>query len=145
MSIPIDSISVKDWIAIDFKPEPEVNDSHFSGQMFKPQVEYSGEPAEVVAISLPFILVRDVDGGAGTIDVRNTGLIKVSRQYVKQYREGTCCDLECQTAEPGKMTPIRRRECPVCQGPLKEKKRPGSSWAFICGECGFHGERNSKK
>jgi len=61
-----------------------------SEQQLLGHVEYSGIPLEVLAISLPFICLRNVlNDTVSAMDVRNRKFQRVTPQYVRQMRKAS--------------------------------------------------------
>lgn len=99
---PVDSLKINQWIAV-------CDDRDHRGN-----VTYTGEPCQIVSISLPFIAIRFGRGGAGDmIDTRRYGVVLLRPHYVKAV-----LDMEEEPERPKKRSrKSEEREpcaCPNC-------------------------------
>lgn len=140
---PVDDLHVNNWIAVcyDKRAEP---DMPFWGQHSR-QPSFTGQPLQIIAISLPFIAVRD-GRRRFSIDIRDFGVRKLHPTYVRQMK-GSYEDHDdgvCGISESGKEDVVLdegsiRGLCPMCGEKLRERRLATGVWVFICDECGFEG------
>lgn len=132
---PIDDLKPGDFIAV-VEDKRDLPDCYSRG-MFT----FNGLPLEVLAISLPFLAVND---GCTTtsLDVRQWGVRKVNRQYVKAMQDASP-DLVLPRGR--KRRKVRKtkpdpKDCPRCGSRMVEKlDKPTSAWFLTCRMCGFQG------
>lgn len=138
----VDDLHVGNWIALSGdKHEP--SQSHWFGPP-PPSIHYSGEPCQIIAISLPFLCVwLPKHDKADTIDVRRYNVVKLHRTYVRRM-------LELPTLTVPNLTDDVSAElideggdglCPNCGHSLRERMIAGDEigWHLHCIECGFKG------
>jgi len=125
---PIDDLRVGQWIAV------------CSDRMTKGRERYAsftGEPCEIVAISLPFIAVWIPRPGRGdTIDVRRYGVVRLDRKYVRVMLQ---MPLEDSPKDEDHEEQEQESLCPICGHKLSQRMvaGDGDELALHCSECGF--------
>lgn len=139
---PIDDLHVGQWIAVvgEKKEEPDCNP--FS--LFRPSKRdmVTGQPLQIVALSLPFIAVTD-GHRRFPLDVREVEVKKLHRKYV-QSMKARQKDWEPEgfaVPEPEKAkeeSTGKHGLCPMCGDRLIQRKSQGD-WFLACRECGFEG------
>jgi hypothetical protein len=125
-------------------------DTGFGGMDFamfgRPRaITYSGQPLEVLAVSLPFVSVTD-GRQVCAIDVRDARVQKLDRRYVAAMTADATKAIENTNRK-------RRRKkkskpdptlCPRCKcGKLIQRlivKPAGNEWSLACTQCGYQGE-----
>jgi predicted RNA-binding Zn-ribbon protein involved in translation (DUF1610 family) len=140
MSTPIDDLHVKQWVAVCHDKRVQGDAPHWMHADHPPS--FTGEPLQIVAISLPFIAVSD-----GTrrfaIDARDYGLRKLHPTYVRKMR-GVFMDhpdgiLAISETEDGVPADAAKGLCPLCSTRLRERRIAHETWVFKCPQCGFEG------
>lgn len=82
---PIDDLNEGQWIAIHSEKVTEEDYCQCGcGKRLTRGVIADGAPLQVIAISLPFILVEEGDKKY-TVDVRRTNVVKLTKKYVKEF------------------------------------------------------------
>lgn len=110
----------------------------------KLQIDYSGEPFELIHVELPFLCVRSTRNKRTTIDVRRFLVQKVSEEYFRNHLE-----VDYENTKGKKITPLvpykyysERILCPNCSANLQrsdEVKDYKKMKKYLCCECGFVG------
>jgi hypothetical protein len=113
----------------------------------KPNVTYSGEPLLVLAVSVPFILVKEPEGIVCTLDCRCLEFTKADKKYVKEFLEGIKDNKEIvkeQIDEEQKH--VFYPPCPDCCGPMRKIIIQGNeSWRLMCDDCGLERIKDDKE
>lgn len=138
---PIDDLHVGQWIAIvEDKVEPKIGIFGYAHQ----RNVVSGQPLQIIAISLPFLAVTDGQMRFA-IDVREMAVKKLHRKYV-EVMKGRWIDEEHSregVAEIHESRPNTSTEgmCPYCGDRLIQRLGEDRAWYLFCRECGFQGSR----
>ena len=142
----VDDLHVGNWIAIVGDNQRSADNLPWFITPPGVQPEFSGEACQIVAVSLPFLLVwYPKQKKADTIDVRRFAVQKLHRTYVKRIlalptftapSSDQFSDDEEDSDEP------EANRCPVCQGPMRQRSIAGNDmgWHLHCPECGFTGK-----
>lgn len=127
----IDDLSVGMWVAITglkFEPpESPFGPTHHG---------FDGKPAQITAISLPFLCVYDGQR-YGTIDVRAYELQKVNARYVKEMAKMFA---QPKRKRRQKQAPVESMACPQCKTTMQKnvvQAGPLQFIALMCPSCGF--------
>ena len=124
---PIDSLKVGHWVAVvRDKTIPE-------GLPPEVKISYSGQPVNIVAVSLPFLAVFDGEK-IDAIDVREYEVQRVSNRYVKAMLMKP--PESSQDGPEGKTDP---NACPRCGERLvqrlTQRKESQGEWRAFCANC----------
>lgn len=140
---PVDDLHVNQWVTIVDQREEEPSPFDFFGSSRRNLV--SGQPLQIVAISLPFIAVTDGMRRL-PIDVREVNLRVLHKKYVESMRSSRIeqnTNQQCVAPEPAKENtgPVGIfGQCPVCGDRLVKRIREGSrEWILAYRQCGFEG------
>ncbi len=105
-----------------------------------------GQPLEVLAVDLPFVMVKALSGAVSSVDIRYYRLMKCYKKYVQAAIDET---------ENRRMSPVQERRivgkrrkkikekkepraCPRCGTKMIERKTEGlGGWRKVCPECGL--------
>ncbi len=143
----IDDLSKGDFVCI-------VEDTLARGmsEPFVFDIDYSGEPFEVISFGLPFILLRSPKGVKQTVDVRRYRVQKVPQDYFVQHLTG-----EYETVTRKKLLSVQNsgkekdaikdQNCPHCGEVLQEiivNSLTKQGRKYVC-KCGFVGILVTKK
>lgn len=129
----VDDLEVGQWVAITQEYDPQVG--FFGGQINN----VTGTPLKILAISLPFICVKDAGDKEWALDVRRFSLQKLSEEYVAAM----------QGKSPEEMKPAEQKvgpygNCPICREPLKHRLLEGErEWKYVCDGCDFQATARS--
>lgn len=153
----VDDISVGDFVVVikDLSHEPVGYREGFIPYTI-PEPAYDGVPFEVVAIGLPFLVLKTpYDRASGidykTVDIRKYQLQKVDTSYVSIFINDTYTTKTGEVLVETEKSEKHRKVCPECGGSLCETRlldtidiatrSRGSyhSWAFKCDSCSFIG------
>jgi len=139
----IDDLDVGMFVAILDQPEQERSPFGFpmwiteDDERRKRKTSGTGEPLEILAISLPFLCVTD-GKRRFSVDTRAVDLQKLGKDYVREMRS---------REEPGTKKKRKRKEkpdpqaCPRCHERRIQTKTVGREWKFVCPRCGYDGEQ----
>lgn len=102
--------------------------------------EGDGAPLLVMAISLPFVAVKNNDSTVA-MDVRCTEFVRLEAAYVQALLGPVSVPppVAMTQTEPFRMTPGL---CPKCSSPLRLRKGtgPDSPWHTVCEQCNYTGK-----
>ncbi len=124
MPTPIDSLRVGDFITvIGHKNPPADPDLQIR--------EWTGRPAEILAISLPFLCV-DYGGEVSAIDVRPWEFQRVTKKYWLAMTDAAPFSIPEAQAEPDD-----HPRCVKCGERLVQRLlwTEGSEWHMFCANC----------
>lgn len=141
MSVHIENLHPGDWITSCDDLRPKADEGSFSGR--SSSMTFDGVPWKVKAVCPPFVIAERQDGVVATMDLRNVGVTKLSKAYVR-----ACRDTQLDRSDP---TPVRRaekkiktkrdpRDCPRCGQRMVQRIPNGSvtrEWHRVCPDCGY--------
>lgn len=96
----------------------------------------NGMPLEVLAISLPFLCVTD-GKRRFSVDVRETRLQRLSRQYVQAMAGGQDQDFTATRRRRKKKSKPDPKKCPRCGSRRVERLVAPGEWSLYCQQCGL--------
>ena len=119
-------------------------------QQRRPPLHYSGVPAEVLSVAIPFVVVKFIETntsnqeptGPEAIDIRIFNVMKVDKQYAQSFITTST------KLSKGTLTPIaykkekeHRYPCPCCEASMVERRTGQGQWGLSCKQCTFSGTR----
>ena len=154
-----DDISVGDFIVVtkdNAYPEVEYGDGFIPKTVIP--LQYSGRPVEVVAIGLPFLVIKNVNMDASsaldTLDIRRYSVQKVQSEYIQPFIQKDYINKTGVVIEKDREKETSRgRICPECGGHLVEtrlfdvldivvnSRHKYNSWGLKCKTCTFVGAK----
>lgn len=151
----VDDISVGDFVVItkDLSHDPIGYRDGFVPYTI-PEPAYDGTPFEVIAIGLPFLVLkppREVNTKFCSLDVRKYVVQKVSSDYVSVFIQDTYITKTGEVLVETEKSEKYRKVCPECGSSLLETRlfdivdiairsqENYHTWAFKCDSCSFIG------
>lgn len=143
MSEHVENLKKGDYITIiqDKNPDPPMySDFGYT----PPKTSLSGEPYEVQAICVPFIVCHRLNGQVVTIDVREFAVRKVHWRYVDAFLEAPRSKRSHQFSPEKRGTSRKKKKkekpdpkaCPRCGCRMIETLKSAANWQLICPNCG---------
>ena len=102
---------------------------------------YSGNPAIIVAISLPFVCVDFIGGPRTSIDIRRYELVKLNRRYALAMAAANCQPTQEKPRKfaenlVGAANGYNDKSCPRCgERPVSLLVAGNSEWKEVCRAC----------
>jgi hypothetical protein len=147
MAKPVDDLKVGHWYAIeDVHEDDDVSGYGVEFYLRPPRRRRekvaTGQPLQLLAISLPFIVVTD-GNQRFSLDTRRCQLCELDRRYVSALTiaemDGNRQPVFLDEAKRKKENPDPRL-CPNCrEGRLIQTYRARDYWCWVCPVCGFEG------
>lgn len=135
----IENLHVNQWVAV---VESRSGGDDCDCLNCKPLDQFNGAPLQVVAISPPWVLVRDLSDSLRTLDLRDHGLRKLNRGFVRAIRNAhfrppiQTQAFNCAVHETKDYSYFKR--CPNCGSYTNPAKREGDhGWNHRCPICGL--------
>lgn len=136
----IDDLKPGQYIAVTKRYVEDDVPNPFGFFMPRQPLSFSGVPVKIITISLPFLAVEDKNGRVSSIDVREWGVQRVSRQYAEAFDQPEPTSKRTSfTKRRKKKSKPDPRDCPRCGERMIQRMIAGTSRGFVvvCPCCGF--------
>lgn len=125
-------VAVSGFIGEDDSPEPS------PWTYTRPRSDLiDGTPLEILAVSLPFVLLHN-GHGQGTLDIRTVTLVRLQDEYVAAFRKTPiekCRRVPGQQPPREPTTPVSVDCCGRCGSKQNLFRSATGPWAWKCREC----------